>query len=78
MSRMVRCDVCGCIGADPGSVPMVVLLVDGGTAQAEAQRKVRIDACEPCAAGIWAVGAPDALAPALRRAWAERYPAEAP
>lgn len=78
MSRLMRCDVCGSVGADPVAVPQVVLVVDGGTAQAEAQRKARIDVCEPCMAAIWAIGAPDTLAPALRHAWAARYPTEAP
>ena len=81
MSRLWRCDVCGREGdATQDTVPYAVLAVwrPETTRSVGEDRRARLDVCRPCQAGIWATGPTDALVAALRRTWAEEYPAEAP
>lgn len=80
MSRLVRCDVCGREDALAGMVPYVAFSARQPDPRSSAgdERRVRLDVCRACQAGIWATGPTDALVAALRRVWAGEYPAEAP
>lgn len=80
MSRLVRCDVCGREDdATLCAAPYATLAAwrPETTQSAGEDRRVRLDVCLACQAGIWATGPTDALVTALRRRWAEQYATEA-
>ena len=80
MIRLWRCDVCGREGEvtlDPLPYATLAVWRPETTRSVGEDRRVRLDVCLACQAGIWATGPTDALVTALRRRWAEQYATEA-